>query len=164
VPKQNLRYWFKATPTLERRIGSICNTHGCQRNLRWSWNEAYITIRWDTASWCAKTAVKSVTQLFLPAVIDYDYKRSDTSLYSTKCWSRKGSLRQFRWFALTYFFGLYFKYFINLKTVESVVALTRCPPATRLVATVFWLRATDQRRSSWMSEVHVHTDSVIQIN
>jgi len=36
--------------------------------------------------------------------------------------------------------------------------------ATRLVATVFWLRATDQRRNSWLSKVHVHTNSVIQIN
>jgi len=37
--------------------------------------------------------------LFLLAVIDY--KRSNTSLYSTKSWSRIGSLRQFRWFALS---------------------------------------------------------------
>jgi len=36
--------------------------------------------------------------------------------------------------------------------------------AARLVATVFWLQATDQRRNSWLSEVYVHTDSVIQIN
>jgi len=35
---------------------------------------------------------------------------------------------------------------------------------TRLVATVFWLRATDQRRNSWLSEVHVHINSVIQMN
>jgi len=27
---------------------------------------------------------KALLQLFLPVVIDYDYKRSDTSLYSTK--------------------------------------------------------------------------------
>jgi len=38
------------------------------------------------------------------------------------------------------------------------------PPATRLVATVFWLRSTDQRRNSWLSKVRVHTDSAIQIN
>jgi len=25
---KNLRYWFKATLTLETRIGYICNTHG----------------------------------------------------------------------------------------------------------------------------------------
>jgi len=36
--------------------------------------------------------------------------------------------------------------------------------AMRLVATVFWLQATDQRRNSWLSEVHVHINSVIQIN
>jgi len=36
--------------------------------------------------------------------------------------------------------------------------------ATRLVATVFWLQVTDQRRHSWLSEVYVHTDSVIHIN
>jgi len=35
-------------------------------------------------------------------------------------------------FALKYFFGLYFKYFINLQTLELGVALPRCPP---------WLRA-----------------------
>ena len=29
-----------------------------------------------------------------------------------------GSLRQFRLFALKYFFGLYSKYFINLQTLE----------------------------------------------
>jgi len=36
--------------------------------------------------------------------------------------------------------------------------------ATRLVTTVFWLQATDQRGNSWLSEVNVHIDSVIQIN
>jgi len=49
-----------------------------------------------------------------------------------------GSFRQFRRFAQKYFFGIYFKYFINLKTLELGVALPRCSPlATRLVATVF---------------------------
>jgi len=43
-----------------------------------------------------------------------------------------GSLRQFRLFALKYFFGLYSKYFINLQTLELGVALPSCPP---------WLRA-----------------------
>jgi len=70
---------------------------------------------------------KGLLQLFLPVFID-DYKRSDTSLYSTKSWSRMGSLRQLRWFTLKYFFSLYFKYFINLQTLESGVALPRCPP------------------------------------
>ena len=28
---KNLRYWFKATLTLQTRIGYICNTHGYQR-------------------------------------------------------------------------------------------------------------------------------------
>jgi len=37
------------------------------------------------------------------------------------------------------------------------------PIAMRLVATIFWLQATDQRRNSWLSVVHVQTDSVIQI-
>jgi len=31
---------------------------------------------------------KALLQLFLLAVIDYDQKRSVTSLYSTKSWSR----------------------------------------------------------------------------
>jgi len=38
------------------------------------------------------------------------------------------------------------------------------PLTTGLVATVFWLRATDQRTNSWLSEVYVDTNSVIQIN
>jgi len=29
----NLRYWFKATLTLETRIGYICNIHGYQRDI-----------------------------------------------------------------------------------------------------------------------------------
>ena len=70
---------------------------------------------------------KALLQLFLPGVID-DYKRSDTSFYSIKRWSRMGSLRQLRWFAVKYFFGLYFKYFINLKTLELGVALPRAFP------------------------------------
>jgi len=65
---------------------------------------------------------------------------------------------------MKYFFGLYFKYFISLKTLEMEGFAPLSPTATRLVATVFWLQATDQRRNSWLSEVHVHTDLVIQIN
>jgi len=34
-----------------------------KRNSRWSWNEAYITIRWGTASRWAKPAAQSVTPL-----------------------------------------------------------------------------------------------------
>jgi len=30
---KKLRYWFKATLTLETRIGYICNTHGYQRGI-----------------------------------------------------------------------------------------------------------------------------------
>jgi len=41
---------------METRIGYISNNHGYQRNLRWFGTEAYITIRWDTASWCAKNS------------------------------------------------------------------------------------------------------------
>ena len=54
----DLWYWFKATLTLETRIGYICNTHGYQREVC-SWNEAYITIR-DGAP---KTAAKSVAPI-----------------------------------------------------------------------------------------------------
>jgi len=46
-----------------------------------------------------KQLQKALLQLFLPTVID-DYKRSDTSFHSTKSWSRKGPMREFRWFAL----------------------------------------------------------------
>jgi len=38
------------------------------------------------------------------------------------------------------------------------------PLAMRLVATVFWLLVTDQHRHSWLSEVYVHTNLIIQIN
>ena len=30
---KNLRYWSKATLTLETRIGYICNTHGYQKEI-----------------------------------------------------------------------------------------------------------------------------------
>jgi len=30
---KNLRYWFKATLTLETRIGYICNIHGYQKGI-----------------------------------------------------------------------------------------------------------------------------------
>ena len=56
------------------------------------------------------------------------------------------SLRQFRWFAMTYFFGLYVKYFINLKTLALGGHWPRCPPGYA------------------PGGVHVHNDSVIQIN
>ena len=128
---KKLRYWFEATLAQETRIGYISNTHGLsRRSLRWSWNEA-VTIKPDTASWCARNSrEKRYSNWFYLRVIDY--KRTDTSLYSTKSWSWIRSLRQFRWFALKYFFGLYFKYFINLKTLELGWHCPRCPP---------WLRA-----------------------
>ena len=112
-----------------------------------------------------KQLQKALLQLFLLAVNDHDYKRLDTSLCSTKSWSRIGSLWKFRWFALKYFFGLSFKYFISQKTLELGVALPSrphcCAPGGNCI---FWLQATDHRRNSWLSEVQVHTDSVIQIN
>jgi len=38
---------------------------------------------------------------------------------------------------MKYFFGLYFKYFISLKTLEMEGFAPLSPTATRLVATVF---------------------------
>jgi len=32
--------------------------------LRWSWNEVYITIRWDAASWCARNSCEKCYSLF----------------------------------------------------------------------------------------------------
>ena len=64
--------------------------------------------------------------MFLPAFIDYDYKRSDKSFYSTKSLSRIGSLREFRWFALKYLFGLYPNILENWEW--------RCPPSPWLHA------------------------------
>jgi len=130
------------------------------RSLWWSWNEACITIRPDAASWCATNSCeKRYSNCFYLRVIDYT--RSDTSLYSTESWSRICSLRQFRWLALKYFFGLYFKYFINWKLWNWGDV---SPLATCLVATVSWLQVTDQRSHSWLSEGCMHTDLVIQIN
>jgi len=32
--------------------------------LRWYWNEVYITIRWHTASWCARNTCEKRYSLF----------------------------------------------------------------------------------------------------
>jgi len=96
----------------------------------------------DTASSCARNSCQKRYSncVYLRVIV---YKRSDTSLYSTKRWSRISSLREFRWFALKYFFGLYFKYFINLKTFRLGDIVPISPLASHLVAIVFWLRVTD---------------------
>ena len=131
-----------------------------RRNLRWSWNEAYITNKWNTASWCARNSCeKRYFNYFYLRVIDH--KRSATSLYSTKSWSRINSLRQFRWFALKYFIGLHFKYFINLRTKELGGHCHRSPPGyapggNRILIAGY--------RSAQAFVIYVHTDSVIQIN
>ena len=67
-------------------------------------------------------------------------------------------MRQFRWFPLKYFFGLYFKYFINLKILELGVALPRsthsyAPGGNRILIAGYR-----------PAQVQVHTESVIQIN
>ena len=81
----------------------------------------------DTASWCARNSCKKrYSNCFYLRVIDY--KRSHTSLYSIKSWIRIGTLRQCHWFALKYFLGLYFKYFINLKSLELGGHCPRRPP------------------------------------
>ena len=122
-----------------------------------------MVLKWSLQNhegWCAKNRCEmGCSNCFYLWVIDY--KRLDTSLYLTKRWSRMGSLRQFRWFVLKCFFGLYSKYFINLKSLQLGGHCPRCPP---LSTTVLWLQATDRRRNSWLSEVYVHTDLVIQIN
>jgi len=55
---KNLRYWFKATADTGNKDSRLS-----ERNSRWSWNEAYITIRWGTASRWAKPAAQSVTPI-----------------------------------------------------------------------------------------------------
>jgi len=122
-----MRCSLKATLALETRIGCICNTHGYQKGICDGLERKLI---WPFGG-IQQAGAPKIFQLFLPAVID-DYKRSDTSFYSNKSWSRIGSLRQFRWFALKYFFGLYFKFSIDLQTLEVGVVLPRCSP---------WLRA-----------------------
>jgi len=46
----------------------------------------------------------------------------------TKGWCRKGSLKQFRWFALKYFFGLHIKSLTNLSIFGSTFGIGgNCP-------------------------------------
>jgi len=73
--------------------------------LKWSLHNHYV---WDTASWCPKNSCEKrySNYFYLRPLINYDYKRSDASLCSTKSWNRRGSSRQFRWFALKHLFGL----------------------------------------------------------
>jgi len=112
---KKLRHWFKATLTLETRIVYICNTHGYQRGtLQWPCNEAYISIRWDTARWCAKNSCEKRDSncFYLRSLIMIINEKSMIAKgHIQVCirlhWSRMGSLRQFRWFALKYFVGLY---------------------------------------------------------
>jgi len=111
-----------------------------------------------------KTAAKSVTPSVLPAVTDCDYKRSDTSLCSTKSWSRIGSLRKCRWFALKYFFGLYFKYFINLKTLELGLALPVALPGYAPGGNRILIEGCRPAQEFVIERTYVHTDSVIQTN
>jgi len=51
---------------------------------------------------------------------------------------------------------------MNLKTLKLGGTLPSLTPlAMRLVATLLWLQATDQRRNLWLNKVCVHTDSEI---
>ena len=65
---------------------SICRKPEFSKDiLRWPWNEAYITIRWDTARWCTRNSGKERYSLFLRF-----YLRIDTNLLllgqATICW------------------------------------------------------------------------------
>ena len=88
------RYWFKATLTPETRIGYICYTNGYQRGIC---DDLEISVHNHQVGYSKLVRQnqlrKASLQLFLLAVIDYDQKRPDTSLYSTKSWSRISSLR-----------------------------------------------------------------------
>jgi len=54
---------------------------------------------------------------------------------------------------------------MNLKTLKLGGTLPSLTPlAMRLVATLLWLQATDQRRNLWLNKVCVHTDSEIEIH
>ena len=77
--KKNLRCSFRAMANAAARISYICSTPELlERNLCDSF-EAYIIIRWDTASWCARNSCEKRYSLFLCAVSDY--KRFDWSSY-----------------------------------------------------------------------------------
>jgi len=70
---KNLRYSFKATLTLGTRIGYICNIHGYQKGIfchGFEMKLTYITIRWDTASWCVENSCEKPIPVVLLAVID----------------------------------------------------------------------------------------------
>ena len=146
---KNLRYWFKATLALETRIACICNTHGYQRNLRWSWNATYITIRWDTASWFAQNSCeKRYSNCFYlrSLMITKGQIQVSIRLNVEVGWVPWGSFVDLHWsisFAYTWNILLTCKLW-NWGGIAPLPSL-----ATRLVATVFWLRATDQRSNSW---------------
>jgi len=72
--------------TLKTRIGYICNIRGYQRAIcdGLEMKLTYPLGRIQQAGAPKKQLRKAFLQLFLLAVIDYDYKRSDTSLYSTR--------------------------------------------------------------------------------
>ena len=63
---------------MQTRTVMFVALQGYQRGLlRWSWNEAYIAIRWYTAGWTARKSCLKCCFLFLLAVSDN--KRLDTS-------------------------------------------------------------------------------------
>jgi len=73
-------------------------------------------------------------------------------------WIPWGRFVDLRW-------SISFAYTSNILFKIGCVGIVPLPSlAARLVATVFWLRATDKRRNSWLSEAHPYTDSVIKIN
>jgi len=49
---------MKKTLKLNRFLDKLWDSRHikCMSTMRWSWNQAYTTIGWDTASWCAKNS------------------------------------------------------------------------------------------------------------
>jgi len=140
-------HWFKLTLTLETTIGYICNTHPLDplsRSLRWSWNEPFVTIRPDTASWCARNSCEKrySNWFYLRSLITKGQIQLCIRLKAEVGYVPWGSFVDLHWsISLAYTSNILFTW--KLWNWGSLSRLSHL--AARLVATVFWLQVTDQQ-------------------
>ena len=77
---KNLRFSFEAYTLMTDKSYLYHARVPREEFLRWSCNEACITIRWDTASSCARNSRENAYSLFFLGLFRLD-KRLDTKLY-----------------------------------------------------------------------------------